>query len=265
MAGELRGQRVAFLAFPGSGQRELADTRQLFDSSGARTVVLETDGATGDAVTGEYDGLVLPGGTFDPSDTAGAAAIRFVHDFALTGKPVAVLAEGPWRRVVVDALHPSGQVDEPRLVVADRRVVVAEQDLEAGEFARVVVEEFAAAIERAQLVAANGPSAAASEPALGRHRTEPSMTDVDFLLRVQQLAGGTDSRTTERVVRAVFGVLGQRLPADLVERMALAVPSGLEQVLRSSAPARSDPSSSFRSPRRRSPPERPRPGTHGTG
>jgi protease I len=48
----------------------------------------------------DYDALVLPGGVANPDFLrADPDAVRFVRDFANSGKPVAAICHGPWTLV----------------------------------------------------------------------------------------------------------------------------------------------------------------------
>jgi protease I len=49
---------------------------------------------------GEFDGLVLPGGTVNPDKLRlDKSAVTFVQDFVASGKPVAAICHGPWTLV----------------------------------------------------------------------------------------------------------------------------------------------------------------------
>ncbi|SDG99108.1 type 1 glutamine amidotransferase domain-containing protein [Klenkia brasiliensis] len=117
MAGELKGRRVAILAADGVERVELEQPRQALEDAGARTEVLSiasgeiqardhdladagtfgVDGLVGDALVGDYDALLLPGGTVNPDKLrVEADAVRFAGDFVRSGKPVASICHGPW-------------------------------------------------------------------------------------------------------------------------------------------------------------------------
>lgn len=117
MANELRGRRVAILATDGVEQVELERPRQAVEDAGARTELLSigdgriqamnediNQGATfnvdrkvADASPGEFDALLLPGGTCNPDRLRmDADAISFVREFVESGKPVAAICHGPW-------------------------------------------------------------------------------------------------------------------------------------------------------------------------
>ena len=117
MAGELHGKRVAILAADGVERVELEQPRQAVLDAGATTELLSLDDgeiqardndleAAGtfpvdvlvkSAAVGDYDALLLPGGTVNPDKLrVDAAAVGFVRDFMATGKPVASICHGPW-------------------------------------------------------------------------------------------------------------------------------------------------------------------------
>jgi protease I len=123
MAGELDGRRVAILAADGVERVELEQPRQALDAAGARTEVLSirtgeiaarrsdledagtfgVDRLVGDASVGEYDALLLPGGTVNPDKLRmDATAVAFVRNFVDSGKPVAAICHGPWSLVEAD-------------------------------------------------------------------------------------------------------------------------------------------------------------------
>lgn len=117
MAADLQGKRVAILAADGVERVELEQPREALDSAGARTEVLSihdgeikarendldeagtftVDGLVADASVGDYDALLLPGGTVNPDQLrVDQDAVSFVRDFVESGKPVAAICHGPW-------------------------------------------------------------------------------------------------------------------------------------------------------------------------
>ena len=120
MAGKLDGIRVAILATDGVERVELEQPREALQREGARTEVLSlhdgeikarnhdledagtfpVDGLVSQASTGDYDALLLPGGTVNPDKLRmDRAAVAFVRDFVDLGKPVAAICHGPWTLV----------------------------------------------------------------------------------------------------------------------------------------------------------------------
>jgi len=120
MSNELQGKKIAFLAADGVEKVELEQPREALHRAGARTELLSlqsgeiqarnhdlepagtvaVDRAVADAAVGEFDGLVLPGGTVNPDKLRlDKTAVSFVRDFVDSGKPVAAICHGPWTLV----------------------------------------------------------------------------------------------------------------------------------------------------------------------
>ncbi|SPM30096.1 type 1 glutamine amidotransferase domain-containing protein [Mycobacterium terramassiliense] len=120
MSNELRGVKVAILAADGVEKVELEQPRSAVEEAGGQVEVLSlkpgeiqarnhdlepagtfaVDRAVSDASVGEFDGLVLPGGTVNPDKLRiDEAAVSFVRDFVTSGKPVAAICHGPWTLV----------------------------------------------------------------------------------------------------------------------------------------------------------------------
>ncbi|BBZ11657.1 glutamine amidotransferase [Mycobacterium branderi] len=117
---QMHGKRVAFLAADGVEKVELEQPRAALEEAGAQTelVSLKTgeiqarnhdlepagtfpvDRAVSDVSVGDFDALVLPGGTVNPDKLRlNDSAIAFVRDFVESGKPVAAICHGPWSLV----------------------------------------------------------------------------------------------------------------------------------------------------------------------
>ncbi|MEU0490116.1 type 1 glutamine amidotransferase domain-containing protein [Nocardiopsis changdeensis] len=126
MADVLSGRRVAFLAADGVEQVELERPRRALEEAGAVTELLSlkdgeiqamngdiepadrfaVDRRVAEASVQDYDGLVLPGGTVNPDNLrADADAVRFVREFAATGRPIAAICHGPWTLVEADLVR----------------------------------------------------------------------------------------------------------------------------------------------------------------
>src|SRR6202012_4542391 len=117
MARDLDGMRVAILATDGVERVELEMPRGALYGAGARSDLLsihpgEIQARQFDLVSagtfagarrvagappGEYDALLLPGGTVTP-DTLRIKpeAVSFVREFVNSGKPIAAICHGPW-------------------------------------------------------------------------------------------------------------------------------------------------------------------------
>jgi protease I len=120
MSNELEGKRIAILAADGVEKVELEQPREALQNAGARVEVLSlksgeiqarnhdlepagtfaVDREVSGASVGDFDGLVLPGGTVNPDKLRlDDSAVSFVRDFVVSGKPVAAICHGPWTLV----------------------------------------------------------------------------------------------------------------------------------------------------------------------
>ena len=185
MAGELNGRRVAILAADGVERVELEQPRQALEDAGAWTVVVSiksgeiqardhylTDAGTfavdqlvGAASVGDYEALLLPGGTVNPDKLRmEPAAVQFVRDFVRSGKPVASICHGPWNFVEADVARgrrltswPSVRTDLRNAgadvvdeeVVTDGNITTSRSPDDLPAFCRRIVQEFARAPQSA--------------------------------------------------------------------------------------------------------------------
>jgi protease I len=117
----LKGKKVAILATDGFEQVELTEPKKALEQAGAVTEVIapksgeirgwkstdwgdkvKVDKTLANAKPGDYDALVLPGGVANPDRLRmDEQAVRFVKDFAQSGKVVAAICHGPW--TLIDA------------------------------------------------------------------------------------------------------------------------------------------------------------------
>jgi protease I len=179
MSDELNGKMIAVLAADGVEQVEMVEPRKAIEHAGGSSELLSleegdiqameadlnpkgtfpVDKLVADADPGDYDGLLLPGGTVNPDKLRlDEDAIRFVQEFAKTGKPIAAICHGPWTLVEADLVkgrtltsYPSIRTDIKNAggewvdeeVVVDEGLVTSRSpdDLEA--FCAKMVEEFA--------------------------------------------------------------------------------------------------------------------------
>jgi protease I len=179
MSDALKGKRIAILATDGVERRELEEPRAAVHDAGGDTELLslhegsidarnhdlepagefDVDRLVGDAGVGEFDGLLIPGGTVNADKLrSDGSAVAFVRDFANSGKPMGVICHAPWTLVeagVVDGMtltsYPSlrtdlrnagaNVVDEE--VVVDRNVVSSRSPDDLPAFCKAVVGRFA--------------------------------------------------------------------------------------------------------------------------
>jgi protease I len=125
MAGELRGQKIAFVATDGVEQVELTEPWKTVETAGGQPVLVsmkpgkiqgfnhldkadqfDVDVDAKNANFDEFDGLVLPGGVANPDALrTDAATVEFIGRFAREGKPIAVICHGPWTLVEADVVR----------------------------------------------------------------------------------------------------------------------------------------------------------------
>jgi protease I len=186
MSDRLQGKKIAFLtANEGVEQVELTEPLRAVREAGAEAEVLapeagevqafnhldkgevfEVDRAVGDAVAGDYDGLVLPGGVANPDQLrTKPEALEFVRSFFAAGKPVGVICHGPW--TLIDAGVAAGRtltswpslqtdlrnagaewVDEE--VHVDQGLVTSRKPDDLDAFNAKIVEEFAEGVHEGQ-------------------------------------------------------------------------------------------------------------------
>jgi protease I len=126
MAGELQGQRVAFVvANEGIEQVELTGPWDAVKKAGGTPELIApksgeaqgfnhldkgdkfpVDRTTGKVSVDEYDAVVLPGGVANPDQLrTDEAAVNFIRGMFDAGKPVAAICHGPWTIVEADRVR----------------------------------------------------------------------------------------------------------------------------------------------------------------
>jgi protease I len=118
---KLDGKRVAILAADMFERVELEKPRKALDDAGAQTEVIsihdgeikgfdhfdpvntvKVDRMVEEVSVDDYDALLVPGGVGNPDQLRmDENAVNFVRDFAVAGKPMAVICHAPW--VLVEA------------------------------------------------------------------------------------------------------------------------------------------------------------------
>lgn len=109
-------KRIAILATDGYEQSELMEPRALLKKAGFAVDVIspapgqirgwkgkdwgdpvDVDVALSEALPGDYDALVLPGGVINPDKLRmDKTAVAFIKAFDQAGKPLAAICHGPW-------------------------------------------------------------------------------------------------------------------------------------------------------------------------
>ncbi|GAA4221775.1 protease I [Streptosporangium album] len=181
MAQELKGKKIAILATDGVERVELEQPRGALHGAGARTEILSihpgeiqarqwdmnpagtfaVDRLVSDASTGDYDALLLPGGTMNPDQLRmNRDAVGFVKAFVATGKPIGTICHGPWTLVEADAvrgrritswpsirtdLRNAGATVVDEEVVIDRQIISSRSPADLPAFCAAIVEQFAKA------------------------------------------------------------------------------------------------------------------------
>src|SRR5690625_199219 len=185
MAEKLQNKKVAILVAEQFEQVEMTEPRRALQEAGAETVLIapesgsirawneddwgdefDVDQALDQANESDFDALLLPGGVNSPDTLrTNERALKFVHHFFESGKPVASLCHGPWTLINAGVVNgrtmtssPAIQVDLKNAganwldqeVVTDMGLVTSRgpQDLEA--FNRKMIEEIGEGIHSEQ-------------------------------------------------------------------------------------------------------------------
>jgi protease I len=179
MANELSGKRIAIIATDGVEQVELTEPRKAVEQAGATTELLspksgEIQAMNGDinpadkfkvdkeirnASVGDYDGLILPGGTVNADRCRMEdAVVSFIQDHFKAGKPAGVICHAPWELVEANLVrdrtltsYPSVRTDIRNAggnwvnqeVVVDEGLVTSRSPDDLPAFCSKIVEEFA--------------------------------------------------------------------------------------------------------------------------
>jgi protease I len=179
MARSLEGKKVAALVARGFEQVELLEPRKALEQAGATVDIVspETSGKVrgwnhtdwgeevdvdvtlDEAVSSNYDALLLPGGVMNPDILRTIPqAVQFTREFFDAGKPIAAICHGPWTLVEADVVRglrltswPSLETDLENAgaewtdaeVVVDRGIVTSRKPDDIPAFNDKMVEEIA--------------------------------------------------------------------------------------------------------------------------
>lgn len=179
MSNELQGRRVAILAADGVERVELEQPRAAVEDEGGHVELLSlkageiqardhdlepagtfaVDRTVADAKVGEFDALILPGGTVNPDKLRlDETAVAFVRDFVRSGKTVAAICHGPWTLAEADVVrdrtltsYPSIRTDlrnaganvVDRQVCVDGHVITSRDPGDLPAFCEAIIDELA--------------------------------------------------------------------------------------------------------------------------
>jgi protease I len=177
MANELQNKRVAAIVTHGFEQIELLEPKGALEAAGAKVDVISpepgkvkgwnhkewgdqvpVDRALAEAMPGEYDALLLPGGVMNPDHLRmNQQAIRFIKQMFDDGKPIAAICHGPWTLVEADVVRGLRMTSFPSIktdlknagadwvderVVVDRGIVTSRKPDDIPAFNEKMIEEF---------------------------------------------------------------------------------------------------------------------------
>ena len=181
----LNNRKIAILTENGFEESELLSPKQALEEAGATvhivspqkekvtamkdhqwSVECKVDKHISDAHADDYDGLMLPGGVFNPDKLrTNEDALKFVKEFFHAGKPVAAICHGPqtlinaevvkgrkmtsYSAIKQDLINAGANwVDEE--VVVDQGLVTSRSPKDLPAFNAKMVEEFAEGVHAGQ-------------------------------------------------------------------------------------------------------------------
>lgn len=178
MGKQLNKKRIAILATDGFEQVELTQPLSEVTEAGATVEIVspkatdiqgvhhdergekfKVDRTVGNANAEDYDGLILPGGVFNPDALrVDEDAVAFVKAFFEQGKPVAAICHGPWTLIEADVVRGRTVTSWPSLktdlknagatwvdeeVVCDGGLVTSRNPDDLDAFCKKAIEKFA--------------------------------------------------------------------------------------------------------------------------
>ncbi len=178
MSKKLSNKKIAFLATDGFEQVELTKPWDAIRDAGATVELIsiksgkiqgvnhdenadtfEVDKTIEEVSASDYDGLVLPGGVFNPDALRlNNRAVAFIRDFFDQHKPVAAICHGPWTLIEANVVKGRVMTSWPSLrtdltnagaiwideeCVCDQGLVTSRNPDDLPAFCAKAVEEFA--------------------------------------------------------------------------------------------------------------------------
>lgn len=175
---KLDGKKIAFLATDGFEQVELTKPWEAIKDAGADVKLIsikegkiqgvhhekqgdtfEVDATVDNVNSKDFDGLVLPGGVFNPDALRmNETAVSFIKNFFAEHKPVAAICHGPWTLIEADVVRDRKVTSWPSLktdlknaganwvdqeCVCDNGLVTSRNPDDLPAFCEKAIEEFA--------------------------------------------------------------------------------------------------------------------------
>lgn len=174
----LQGKTIAILSANGFEESELTEPKNALEAAGAKVFIVSPEEGTvqgmkhaqasmalavdiplDKANPDEYQGLVIPGGLFNPDSLrTNKTALKFVKAFFEAGKPVGAICHGPQVLISADLvkgrtmtaveavqtdLRNAGADVKDQEVVVDKGLVTSRTPKDLPAFCKKLVEEFA--------------------------------------------------------------------------------------------------------------------------
>jgi protease I len=182
----LYGKTIAFLASDGFEQIELTEPWKAIKNAGGTLKLVSpkiegtvrgvhhdlpgdefiVDVLSSDAITEEYDALVLPGGVFSPDALRlDPESVKFVRSFFDAHKPVAAICHGPWMLIEADVIVGRKLTSWPSLrtdiinaggtwvdeaCVCDAGLITSRSPEDLPIFCKMAIKEFAKGVSAVQ-------------------------------------------------------------------------------------------------------------------
>ncbi len=181
----LKNRRIAILTENGFEEVELTSPKKALEEAGAKvdiispqrekvkgmkahnwSVEIPVDKHISEARAEDYDGLMLPGGVFNPDQLRmNSEAVGFIKNFFIAGKPVAAICHGPQTLISADVVRGREMTSYPsikqdlinagvkwvdREVVVDQGLVTSRDPNDLPAFNEKMCEEFAEGVHAGQ-------------------------------------------------------------------------------------------------------------------